>query len=898
MIVMKKNGFTLVELIVSIGLLALIGVTIGVSLNRSIKKQNEITYEEYVAKVKSAANMYASNNSDIINSLYTDKGYVILTARELIEEGLISKNLINPVTKEKIKSDENIKVLLDGSGTISIEYPSDAVAEDYLQTMDIIVDYESKEIIDYCYEGINTYQLGYIKSDGVLINRLEKNSTIKCTGSNEVDTNKLGTYILNYEYLTINGVWKQGTRKVIVADRVLPECGEINGASEEWIAASRTITVECKDNYGCEKDKYTATFKDIKIGQIEIKDKNNNKTICRVNAYSDTLNPTSINISGNSEWTNEDVTITGRGKDELSGIKYYYFGSEENLTDISSIGTEITPTTEIEQRKTISEEGIHKYYFYVEDAAGNVTRSSDYIEAKIDKTKPKVTIGAYKYDTTATNKLGNNVKASNEYTSDGTYTVSNNWLDYGVTFKTNSTDAASGIKSIVWKWNNSNSATDTGNSYPSSITTQNNYPTLTEEGYRKGQWIVTDNAGNTTTVTTVVKIDNTAPSKPSMGYADGDWNAYTVGSWANTNIYAARSGTNVREGTCTTQARGPYNSSDNLSGIAKYQISQDGSNWIDYNYDCTNSLYKMSSNGSNTRYFRACDNAGNCGTGSKILSLTAKIDKTAPTISADLKVGTSSYDGSWTNQSVSNTNKPSYSDTGGSGINTSTLKWKIDGGTSWVDIAYSALTNNRDTTVYYRICDNAGNCAETSGDAIKIDTTAPSFSVNNYYSDDSTRYYGGCTINNIYSYLHYSDEGSGINVDSLRYASSSSDSWHSGGIYQRSSYTVCSTGANNCLERTDGKASAWTYWTGAGQKYLRVCDNAGNCSSVNFYYNRKSSCSSGSSSSSCSKGSYYTSTSYSYDSTCSSKCSSRYPSYYTSAYQSGTTCHCNVYYYS
>ena len=51
----NKKGFTLVEILVSIGLLALIGTVIGISLNKAFKDNNKNNYDEFVEKVKSSA---------------------------------------------------------------------------------------------------------------------------------------------------------------------------------------------------------------------------------------------------------------------------------------------------------------------------------------------------------------------------------------------------------------------------------------------------------------------------------------------------------------------------------------------------------------------------------------------------------------------------------------------------------------------------------------------------------------------------------------------------------------------------------------------------------------------------------------------------------------------------
>ena len=58
------------------------------------------------------------------------------------------------------------------------------------------------------------------------------------------------------------------------------------------------------------------------------------------------------------------------------------------------------------------------------------------------------------------------LKDSTTFTANGTYTVSSSWINSGVTFKIESSDDQSGLKSIVWKWNTTGNAADTGCSAP------------------------------------------------------------------------------------------------------------------------------------------------------------------------------------------------------------------------------------------------------------------------------------------------------------------------------------------------------------------------------------------------------------------------------------------------
>lgn len=129
------------------------------------------------------------------------------------------------------------------------------------------------------------------------------------------------------------------------------------------------------------------------------------------------------------------------------------------------------------------------------------------------------------------------------------------------------------------------------------------------------------------------------------------------------------------------------------------------------------------------------------------ITLNAKwveIDKKAPIVSLINSSG-----GNWTNKNVNVT--LNYSDDG-SGINASSLQYSTDN-INWISIENTSLSGYTDTwydernsTVYYKICDNAGNCSTTST-IIKIDKTSPTLTLG--HND------GAITItsdtNNIYS---------------------------------------------------------------------------------------------------------------------------------------------------
>lgn len=101
---MKKNGFTLIEILVVIVLLAAVSVTVGVGMNEMAGRQKEKQIKEYKETLEKAACVYAETNNILTNSE--------VTIKTLIEEGLVSKNLKNPETNNRVSDDENNIVLI------------------------------------------------------------------------------------------------------------------------------------------------------------------------------------------------------------------------------------------------------------------------------------------------------------------------------------------------------------------------------------------------------------------------------------------------------------------------------------------------------------------------------------------------------------------------------------------------------------------------------------------------------------------------------------------------------------------------------------------------------------------------------------------------------------------
>ena len=117
---MKKNGYTLIELITSIALLSIVAVILIPRINGAIKTSRADQLEDIRVNVKNATEVYLNNKcGKEIHEKLVDEGNVRIYLSSINNCGLIENKIYNPMSGDYFNIDnEYIDVYIDEVGMI------------------------------------------------------------------------------------------------------------------------------------------------------------------------------------------------------------------------------------------------------------------------------------------------------------------------------------------------------------------------------------------------------------------------------------------------------------------------------------------------------------------------------------------------------------------------------------------------------------------------------------------------------------------------------------------------------------------------------------------------------------------------------------------------------------
>lgn len=416
-----------------------------------------------------------------------------------------------------------------------------------------------------------------------------------------------------------------------------------------------------------------------RYARLTVKDAAGNKTTIDIDAKIDRTNPNkpTITNSSNEQWTKDDITLTMGSSDYMSGMGKYYYTYNANATQYgpgTESGTKWVELPEGQNKTSFGAVWNREYnttvYIKSCDNAGNCSDKNS-TALKIDRTPP------------VPPRIANS--------SNGQWTKDNITLTMG------SLDEGSGIGKYYYTYNAD--ATQYGPGTESGT----KWVELTKGRDKESFSDVWDQAYNNKTVyikacdkvgncsnknSTSLKIDRTAPT---CGTATG-----TSTSWTNSDRTISQECSDTGGSGCVQAA---YN--------------------------------KTYSTTTKTDTITIKDNAGNTNT----CTYNVYIDKTPPTTPTI----SSPYENTWVNFDFDMTISSSDAHSG-----LSNYQYTYNGNASWVsgdaesqwaieqytssNSYVSTFSAERNQNVYWRTCDNAGNCSGVSSSRVKIDKTGPSYS--------------------------------------------------------------------------------------------------------------------------------------------------------------------------
>ncbi len=530
----KKIGFTLVELLAVIIILAAIMLIIIPLVTNNIREGSSAAIAQTKESIEMSAQNWASDNK---NWLPETGGEICVSTRALIQTGYLDNNVSDDFINGGV-------LIANVNDVYYYTFQADECGEDNGLYKNITLDYETNGGTSLKNNTSNI--IPALPGDTVDINNYEAvKDGYEFVGWN---TNKdahtgFTEYTMPTKDVTLYAIFKKTitakftiqNSKLATADATSKSCVKYNNETSCTITAPTLTSIAGTEVVGwsTDKDATTAELKSGALASIE-----SNVEYFSIIKITDVTPPTcTLSLTGtkkdtSSSWYTSDVTVTITTSDEGgSGVDQYGITTSSQTTYNSK-----TTVVQTNDGSSII------YYGYVSDMVGNTGRCS--VTFKKDATAPTCTLSL----------------AGTTY---------NSWYTTNVTVSLTRDDTTSGVDS----YGLTTSSTATYNS-TESRTQSSDTTGVTYYGYVK------DKAGNTTTCTAWFKKDATAPTCTlSLSGTKGDNSWYT----SDVTVSLTRDDTTskVAKYGLTTSSVITYNStesrtqSSDTTGVTYYGYVQD-----------------------------------------------------------------------------------------------------------------------------------------------------------------------------------------------------------------------------------------------------------------------------------------------------------------------------------
>jgi prepilin-type N-terminal cleavage/methylation domain-containing protein len=202
----KRKGFTLIEIIVTISLLALISTIILLSISSAKQKHNEEAWVKLTARIKSAASAYIED-SEGLKALVYGGTTVYVQVADLISAGILDENYIidptdgvNVLDKESVIY-QTVKVFLNANDALEYIYPAYSGA--YVTISPTRVIGYTNTALDYL-SGVRLFNDNGIEVSNTAITNIQKTGGKIYTSNHTIVFTSAGEYTLTYTFNNVN----------------------------------------------------------------------------------------------------------------------------------------------------------------------------------------------------------------------------------------------------------------------------------------------------------------------------------------------------------------------------------------------------------------------------------------------------------------------------------------------------------------------------------------------------------------------------------------------------------------------------------------------------------------------------------------------------------------------